>query len=321
MNDIEFSNSILVWWSFIGFVGLLLFLDLFILGGKKTKELSIKRSIVLTSFWISLAILFNIVLWFYLSYSVNPLFANQKALEFFTGYLLEQSLSVDNIFVFIMIFNYFAVPPEYQRKVLFYGIIGAVVLRLIMILSGIWLIHKFSWIIYIFGLILIYSSYKLLFLSSHEQSLGNNKVLISLKKILPLTKDYVRNKFIVREHGVLRFTPLFLVLIFIELTDVIFAVDSIPAIFGVTQDSFIVFSSNIFAILGLRSLYFLFIHLAKELFYLKYAIAIILGFVGIKMLISHMLKINIMCSLLFIFVTLLVATILSLLKKKEAEYS
>ena len=223
--------------------------------------------------------------------------ADAKAMEFLTGYLIEKALAVDNIFVFLMIFGYFAVPAEYQRRVLIYGVIGAIVMRAVMILAGAWLVQEFHWILYVFGAFLVVTGVKMLMFAEAEPDLGKNPLLNWVKRRMRLTPDYRGEKFWVRENGVRMFTPLFLVLVMIELSDVIFAVDSIPAIFAITTDPFIVFTSNIFAILGLRAMYFMLAGMADRFHLLKYGLAMVLVFVGTKMLIVDFYKIPVGLSL------------------------
>src|SRR5690606_20175482 len=208
--------------------------------------------------------------------------ANRKTMEFFTGYLIELSLSVDNMFVFSLIFGYFAVPPELQRRVLLFGVLGAIVMRIAMILAGVWLLTKIIWLFYVFGVFLVFSGIKMLFVAEHAHDLSRNPIVRLMRKFMRMTKDYQGESFFVRVNGLLYATPMFGVLLLIETTDLVFAVDSIPAIFAVTTDPFIVFASNIFAIMGLRALYFLLASMAERFRYLKYGLAIILIVIGGK---------------------------------------
>jgi TerC family integral membrane protein len=282
---------------FIGFVLVMLAVDLFLVGGNKAHKVSFKEAAAWSVVWFGLAMLFNLGLWWYLKGSYGAEIAETKAMEFLTGYLIEKSLAVDNIFVFLMIFTFFAVPPEFQRRVLIYGVIGAIVMRAIMILAGAWLIQEFHWILYLFGAFLVITGIKMLIFAEAEPDLGKNPLLNWLKGHMRLTPDYRGEKFWVVENGVRVFTPLFLVLIMIELSDLVFAVDSIPAIFAITTDPFIVFTSNIFAILGLRAMYFMLAGLADRFHLLKYGLALVLVFVGTKMLIVDFYKIPIGLSL------------------------
>jgi len=262
---------------FIAFVIVMLMLDLMVFHrGARTVQL--KSAMGWSAFWIALAATFAVLVYFW--HGKTP------ALEFVTGYLIEESLSVDNLFVFLLIFRFFKVPDEYQHKVLFWGIIGALVMRLAFIILGVALIHRFEWITYIFGAFLVYTGIKLVKSEEVDIAPDKNPVLKWVRKFLPVTPDYVNGNFFVRDAG-LYATPLFLVLIVIETTDVIFAVDSIPAVLAITRDAFIVFTSNVFAILGLRSLYFALAGMLELFHFLHYGLAGILSFIGIKMLISH----------------------------------
>jgi len=283
----------LLWAGFIAFVLVMLALDLFVLGGRHAHKVSVKEAAAWSVVWVTLAFVFNGLLWWHLDGTVGREVANAKALEFFTGYLIEKSLSVDNIFVFLMVFGYFAVPPEYQRRVLIYGVLGAIVMRAIMILAGAWVVSQFHWVIYLFGAFLVITGIKMLVFAEQEADLEKNPVLRWMRGHLRITPTYEGERFTVVKDGVRWFTPLFLVLILIEVTDLIFAVDSIPAIFAITTDPFIVFTSNIFAILGLRALYFLLADIADRFHLLKYGLAMVLVFVGVKMLIIDLYKIPI----------------------------
>ncbi len=274
------------WAGFVAFVLAMLALDLFVLGGRKAHAVSVREALGWSAAWATLALAFCGLLWFWLDGVAGREVANAKALEFLTGYLIEMSLSVDNIFVFIMIFAFFAVPAEYQRRVLVYGVLGAIVMRAGMILGGAWLVHQFHWVLYLFGAFLVITGFKMLIFAEAESDLGRNPVLNWMRRHLRITDVYHGERFAVRIDGVRWFTPLFMVLVLIETSDVIFAVDSIPAIFAVTADPFIVFTSNIFAIMGLRSLYFLLADLNGRFHLLKYGLALVLVFVGTKMLVA-----------------------------------
>jgi len=260
--------------------------------------------------WIGLAVLFNL--------GVLYLRGHQKALEFFTGYLIEYSLSVDNLFVFIMIFGYFGVNNQQQHKALTWGIAGAVVFRLLFVLFGVAMIHLFHQIIYIFGLLLIWSAYQMAF--SKEKELEPDKIPLVrwFRRIFPITKDYVSDKFFVRTHAGLAATPLFIVVLVVESSDIMFAIDSIPAVLAITQDPFIVITSNIFAVLGLRSLYFLLANVMGLFRFLKQGVAIVLVFVGIKMLLMDIFKIPTTVSLLVIILILLMSIMASKLIKEKS---
>lgn len=283
----------LLWTGFVGFVLAMLALDLFVLGGRQAHKVSPREALSWSLAWVGLALAFNALLWWYLDGNFGREVANGMALEFLTGYLIEKSLSVDNVFVFLMIFTYFQVPPEYQRRVLLYGVLGAIVLRAVMILAGAVLVSQFHWILYLFGLFLVITGFKMLVFADREADLEKNPVLRWLRGHLRITPEYHGERFWVMRDGVRWFTPLFLVLVLVETSDVIFAVDSIPAIFAITTDPFIVFSSNIFAIMGLRALYFLLADMAGRFHLLKYGLALVLVFVGIKMLVADFYKVPI----------------------------
>lgn len=286
-----------MWAAFVGFVLAMLAVDLFLVGGNKAHKVGFREAAAWSFVWFALAMLFSLGLWWYLKGAYGSEVADVKALEFLTGYLIEKSLAVDNIFVFLMIFGFFAVPAEYQRRVLIYGVIGAIVLRAVMILAGAWLVQEFHWILYLFGAFLVVTGVKMLMFAEVEPDLAQNRLLNWVKRRMRLTPDYRGEKFWVRENGVHVFTPLFLVLVMIELSDLVFAVDSIPAIFAITTDPFIVFTSNIFAILGLRAMYFMLAGMADRFHLLKYGLALVLVFVGAKMLIVDLYKIPVGLSL------------------------
>jgi TerC family integral membrane protein len=286
-----------MWAAFVGFVLVMLAVDLFLVGGNKAHKVGFREAAAWSLVWFALAMLFNLGLWWLLKGEYGSDVADVKAMEFLTGYLIEKSLAVDNIFVFLMIFGFFAVPAEVQRRVLIYGVIGAIAMRAVMILAGAWLVQEFHWVLYLFGAFLVATGIKMLLFANAEPDLNKNPVLHWVKRHLRLTPDYRGEKFWVRENGVRMFTPLFLVLVMIELSDLVFAVDSIPAIFAITTDPFIVFTSNIFAILGLRAMYFMLAGLADRFHLLKYGLALVLVFVGTKMLIVDFYKIPVGLSL------------------------
>lgn len=275
------QESIWFWVGFNVFVLVMLWLDLAVFH-KKDTEVKLKEAIGWSAFWIILALLFNVGVYFVLD--------KQKALEFFTAYLLEKSLSVDNLFVFILIFGFFKIKPQYQHRILFWGILGALVMRALFIFAGVALIQKFTWLMYLFGLFLIYSGLKILFEKEKEESIDPNKnIAIRLfRKLMPVTNDSTETHFFVRKNKRLHATHFFLALVFIEFSDVIFALDSIPAVLSVSKDIFIVYTSNIFAILGLRSLYFALSGVMMYFYYLKYALAGILSFIGVKMAVNQL---------------------------------
>jgi tellurite resistance protein TerC len=278
---------------------------------------SFKSAAIISILWVLAALIFNIIMWHYLKNNFDLQLANQKSLEFFTGYLLEKSLSLDNIFVFVLIFRYFSIPRSYQRRVLHYGIMGAIVLRLLMIFFGVWLINKIHWILYVFGAFLIFSGGKILF-TQHQHNikeLKNNLLIIWCHKYLRTTKKLFQENFFVIRRKKLYITPLFLALILIEASDVVFAVDSIPAILAIVRDPFIIFTSNIFAILGLRALYFFLALGIHKFTFLQPAIAMILIFIGIKMVFE--IKLPILVTLGIMAAIMTVSGILSFLKNKK----
>mgnify|MGYP001072885516 CR=1 FL=1 len=280
-----------LWAGFVLFILAMLALDLFLMGGRKAHRVAVREALAWSLLWLSLALVFCGLLWWYLDTTVGREVANVKAAAFLTGYLIEKSLSVDNIFVFLMIFSHFAVPPEYQRRVLLYGVLGAIVMRAIMILLGVWLVSQFHWVLYLFGAFLVITGIKMLIFAEHEPELEKNPVLRWLRRHLRITERYHGERFVVIKDGAYWFTPLFVVLVLIETSDLIFAVDSIPAIFAITTDPFIVFTSNIFAILGLRALYFLLADMAERFHLLKYGLALVLVLVGAKMLVADFYKV------------------------------
>ena len=282
-----------LWAGFAAFVVIAIAIDLLALERKGAHSVTVREALLWSLLWVGLSLAFCGLLWYWVDGHLGRAAADQKATEFLTGYVIEKSLSVDNIFVFIMIFTFFAVPAEYQRRVLIYGVLGAVVLRAVMILGGALLVAKFHWILYVFGLFLVITGFKMLIFADKEADLAANPVLKWMRGHLRITHEYHGEKFTVVKEGVRWFTPLFLVLVLIETSDVIFAVDSIPAIFSVTTDPFIVFTSNIFAIMGLRSLYFLMADLNGRFHLLKYGLALVLVFVGTKMLIADFYKVPI----------------------------
>lgn len=286
-----------MWASFIGFVLVMLALDLFVFGGSKVHKVSVKEAASWSLVWISLALLFNAGMWWYLNGTLGPEIADRKALEFFTGYLIEKSLSVDNVFVFLLIFSAFHVPAEFQRRVLVYGVLGAIVMRAVMILAGAWVVREFNWVLYFFGFFLVVTGIRMLLMAETEPDMTKNPVLKFARKHLRISDDHHGEKFVVMKNGVRYFTPLFLVLILVEVSDVVFAVDSIPAIFAITTDPFIVFTSNIFAIMGLRALYFLLADMADRFHLLKYGLALVLTFIGTKMLIMPWFHMPVLVSL------------------------
>lgn len=285
----------------------MLALDLGVLQ-RKVHAISVKEALIWSGVWILLALLFNVFIYYDMG--------KDKAIEFFTGYLLERSLSIDNIFVFVLLFSYFKVPAEYQHKVLFWGVLGALILRAILIVLGVVLITKFSWVIYVFGAFLVFTGFKMAFQDDTHIEPEKNILIRMFKKFFPVTNEYHDGKFFVTIEKKKFATPLFIVLIATEVTDLIFAFDSIPAIFAVTNDPFIIYTSNIFAILGLRAMYFALAGIINKFHYLKVGLSMILIFIGFKMLMEGIYKIPIGYSLGVIAIVLLASVVLSLLKPK-----
>ena len=307
-----------MWAGFIAFVLAMLALDLFVFGGRKSHKVSVKEAATWVAVWVSLALAFAGLLWWYLNDTQGAEVAQKKTLEFLAGYLIEQSLSVDNMFVFVMIFGYFAVPPELQRRVLLYGVLGAIVMRAGMILAGVWLVQQFAWILYVFGAFLVITGIKMIIFAEADPDLEKNPLLRWLRGHLRITSGFHGESFFVRQNGILWATPMFLVLVLIEASDVVFAVDSIPAIFAVTTDPFIVFTSNIFAIMGLRALYFLLADMADRFHLLKYGLAIVLVFIGGKMLVMPWFHMPIQWSLAIVGSIIAVSVVASLALSKPS---
>lgn len=318
MNNLETANvlqSIATWWMWAGFgafVVAMLAVDMFALGRKGPHKVGVKEALIWSLIWFSLALLFAAALWSWIDHTSGRALANSKTMEYLTGYLLEKTLAMDNIFVFVTIFSYFAVPLEFQKRVLVFGVLGAIVLRAMMILLGAWLIAQFHWVLYLFGAFLLMTGVKMFIFADHEADLAKNPLLKWLRRHVRITEGYQGDKFWIYEKGVRWFTPMFLVLVLIEFSDVIFAMDSIPAIFAITSDPFIVFASNIFAILGLRALYFLLADMAERFHLLKYGLALVLIFVGTKMLIVDWFKVPVAVSLGIIIAVLGTSILLSL---------
>lgn len=301
------SHELLLWIGFNIFILLMLALDLGVIQ-RKTHIIKMKEALIWSAIWIILALLFNLFIYHE--------FGKQKALEYFTGYVLERSLSIDNIFVFILLFSYFKVPEKYHHKVLFWGVIGALLLRAALIAVGSLMVAKFGWILYIFGAFLVYTGFKMAFQSEMDIEPEKNFVVRTFRKFFPVTSDYHNGYFFIIEKGKRIATPLLIVLLSIEFTDLVFAFDSIPAIFAVTKDPFIIYTSNIFAILGLRTTYFALAGLMNRFHYLQIGLSMILIFIGMKMLIVDIYKIPLGYSLGVIAIVLTASVIFSL-KKKE----
>jgi tellurite resistance protein TerC len=287
-----------LWATFVAFVLVALFVDFVVLKKQGAHEVGVKEALYWSLAWVGVSLVFNGLLWWALKdVTGSTTIANEKALEFLTGYLIEKSLAVDNIFVFLLIFTYFAVPPAFQKRVLMIGILGAIVLRTIMILVGAWLLDQFHWILYLFGAFLILTGIKMWFGADGEDNLDDNPALKLLRRIMPVSKHYDGEKFFTIENGKKIATPLLMVIAMVGLTDVIFAVDSIPAIFAITKDPFIVLTSNVFAILGLRAMFFLLQAAASRFHLLNYGLAVILVFIGTKMMLIDIFKIPVAVSL------------------------
>lgn len=301
-----------LWGVFVGIVVLALILDFVVLRKQGAHDVTVKEAVNWSIVWVALSVAFMGLLWWAVRDGTgNTELANTKALEFITGYLIEKSLAVDNIFVFLMIFTYFAVPSAFQKRVLMIGIIGAIVLRTVMILVGGLLIAKFHWVLYLFGVFLLVTGIKMWWAAGQEPDLESNPALKLLRKIMPVSKQFDGEKFFTIENGKRIATPMLLVIALVGMTDVIFAVDSIPAIFAITSDPFIVLTSNIFAILGLRAMYFLLSAMASKFHLLSYGLALVLVFIGGKMILIDVIKIPVLVSLGVVIGILAVTMIMS----------
>ena len=310
------------WWMWTGFAVFVVIacaVDLLVLQKKGSERVSIGQALRWSALWVALALVFNGLLWWYVDGEAGREIANAKAAEFFTGYLIEKSLAVDNIFVFLMLFTYFAVPAQLQKRVLILGVIGAIVLRAVMILIGAWLIKEFHWVLYLFGAFLLATGIKMLIFADAGSDLEKNPLLKWMRGHMNLTPDFDGEKFWITRQGVRFYTPLFVVMILIGITDVVFAVDSIPAIFAITEDPFIVMTSNIFAILGLRAMYFLLADLKDRFHLLTYGLGFILVFVGAKMLVVDWIKIPVGISLGVVGAILAISMVASLMTTRPAK--
>ncbi len=318
MSDI---HNIGLWIGFSIFLVVALFIDAIVMRNPHARpNESLKAAVLWSVVWVISALIFCAILWFVLLNSAGPLIAHEKALNFLAGYLIEKSLSVDNLFVFFLIFNQLKIPQSLQQRVFSYGIWGAIVFRLILIVTGSYLLNRFHWLLYVMGAFLLFTGVKMFFASEHENDLQSNSVFKFLQKHLRVTHEFQEEHFFVRKNKVWFATPLFIALILIEFSDLVFAFDSIPAIFAVTTDPFIVWTSNIFAILGLRALYFLLAGVVNRLQFLKFGIALILVFVGVKLIISPWIHIPVSVSLIFILTVLTLFTWVSIRKlRREAQ--
>ncbi|EIC8281818.1 TPA: TerC family protein [Salmonella enterica] len=301
----------LLWGGFAVVVVIMLSIDLLLQGRRGAHAMSMKQAAGWSILWVTLSLLFNAAFWWYLAETQGREVADPQALAFLTGYLIEKSLAVDNVFVWLMLFSYFSVPPALQRRVLVYGVLGAIVLRTIMIFAGTWLITQFEWLLYVFGAFLLFTGVKMALAKEDESGIGEKPMVRWLRGHLRMTDTIENEHFFVRKNGLLYATPLLLVLIMVEFSDVIFAVDSIPAIFAVTTDPFIVLTSNLFAILGLRAMYSLLSGVAERFSMLKYGLAVILVFIGIKMLIVDFYHIPIAISLGVVFGILTITLVIN----------
>lgn len=307
-----------LWGSFAIVVLAMLAVDLLYQGRKGATTMTFRQAAAWSLIWVSLSLAFNAGFWWYLSGTQGVEVANTQALAFLTGYLIEKALAVDNVFVWLMLFSYFSVPMQYQRRVLVYGVLGAIVLRTLMVFGGSWLVTQFQWLLYIFGAFLLFTGLKMAFAKESDGDIGDKPMVRWLRSHLRMTDNIENERFFLRRNGVLYATPLFLVLILVEISDVIFAVDSIPAIFAVTTDPFIVLTSNLFAILGLRAMYFLLAGVAEKFSLLKYGLAAILVFIGIKMMIIDIFHIPIAISLSVVASILVITMLINLWVNKRA---
>jgi tellurite resistance protein TerC len=319
IDSVESFATLPMWIGFIAFIVAMLAIDLFAFGGNKAVKVKPKHALGWVLTWITLALSFAGLMWFYLNETQGAEIAKQKTLEFLTGYLIEQTLSIDNMFVFVMIFTFFGIPAHLQRRVLLWGVIGAIVMRATMILLGVWLINQFSWILYVFGAFLVFTAIKMLIMADHKPDLANNPLLKLIRRFIRVTPSLEGQKFFVKKERIWWATPMFLVLVLIEITDLVFAVDSIPAIFAVTRDPFIVFTSNMFAIMGLRALYFLLADMNDRFHLLKYGLALVLLFIGTKLIIIPWFHVPITWSLLVVVSLVGIAMVASLMLPNPAD--
>ncbi len=315
----ESIGNVWLYLAFFGLVAVMLVIDFLGFRQKQDQEVKIKTAAYWSMAWVSVAVLFGGGLWFYLQQTAGVAIANTKVMEYFAGYLLEKSLAIDNVFVWLMIFAAFAIPPALQRKILLYGVLGAIVLRTLFIFIGAWFVQEFSWVLYIFGAFLVYTGFKFLKGQEDHPDIENIALLKWLRKHMRITPQLEGDQFFVRQNGLLWATPLFLVLVLVEGSDVIFAVDSIPAIFAVTTDPFIVLTANLMAILGLRAMFFLLAGAASKMHYLPYGLGIILLFIGFKMLMLDVFHMPIWISLGFIVMVLSMTAWLSIRYNKQQQ--
>ena len=315
---IESTGTPTLYLGFTLLVIILLAVDFLVLKTQGAHRVSVREAAGWSVVWITIALAFCGWFWWYLDGRFGRELANEKALEYLTGYLIEKSLAVDNLFVWITLFSFFAVPTEFQKRVLLYGVLGAIVMRAALIYVGALLLAEFHWILYIFGLFLLLTGVKMLIFANQKPDLEKNPILRWMRGHMKITDEYHGEKFFVLKDGIRYATPMFVVLVLVEVTDLIFAVDSIPAIFAVTSDPFIVFTSNIFAILGLRAMYFLLVDMAERFHLLKYGLAVILMFIGVKMLLLDIYKIPVGIALGAVGLILLVSVAASLVASRRS---
>ena len=315
---LESTGTPILYLGFTLLVIVLLAVDFLVLKAQAAHRVSVKEAAAWSVVWIAIALAFCGWFWWYLDGRFSRELANEKALEYLTGYLIEKSLAVDNVFVWITLFNFFAVPTEFQKRVLLYGVLGAIVMRAVLIYVGALLLAQFHWILYVFGLFLLLTGVKMLLFAKHEPDLEKNPILRWMRGHMNITNEHHGEKFFVLKKGMRYATPMFVVLVLVEATDLIFAVDSIPAIFAVTSDPFIVFTSNIFAILGLRAMYFLLADMAERFHLLKYGLAVILMFIGVKMLLLDVYKIPVGIALGIVGLILLASVAASLATSRRS---
>lgn len=317
---IESTGTLEMYLGFALLVITLLAVDFLVLKGQGAHRVRVGEAAAWSVLWVVIALVFCGWFWWYLDGRFGPEVANQKAVEFLTGYVIEKSLAVDNVFVWITLFSFFAVPAEFQKRVLLYGVLCAILMRAVLIYIGAVLIAEFHWILYVFGLFLLLTGVKMLVFANHKPDLEKNLILRWMRSHMKITNEYHEEKFFVYKEGVRYATPMFVVLVMVEFTDLVFAVDSIPAIFAVTSDPFIVFTSNIFAILGLRAMYFLLADMAERFHLLKYGLAMILMFVGAKMLLLDVYKFPVEMALGVVGLILLVSVAASLVVPRRLDW-
>jgi tellurite resistance protein TerC len=312
----ETIGNVWLWTAFASIVLVMLAIDLFVVGGGKQHRVSMREAATWSVVWVSVSFLFAAGLWWYLDGSASRELANEKSMEFITGYLIEKSLAVDNVFVWLMLFAFFGIPLELQKRILVFGVLGAIVMRTAMIFAGAWLIAQFHWILYLFGAFLLFTGVKMWWFANEQPDLANNPLLKWLRGHMKITDGLHGERFFIHQDGIRYATPLFLALVLVEISDLIFAVDSIPAIFAITGDPFIVLTSNVFAILGLRAMYFLLADMAGRFSLLKYGLAAVLVFIGVKMLLIDVYEIPVGFSLAVVATFIGISIVLSLRKEK-----